>query len=467
MADEPQVPEVAAPARAAANSRYAWPRETRLLGKSTPRVDGPAKVTGAAVYTYDVQRPGMLYGRILRSPHAHARVVSIDVASARAMAGVKAIVPVIEVNKKVMFQGDEVVALAATTEEIADDAVRAIRVVYEVLPHLATIEQAMSPAAPAIFEGGNTRVVSPEEDGDLAAGFAKAAHTVSGTYETQVQTHQSLETHGCVCEWNGDQLTAWVSTQAVHGTREGFAQALEIPMANVRVICDHFGGGFGSKFGPDVQGIVCAKLARQAGAPVKLMLDRKEEQLASGNRPSAAARIRAGVAADGRLTAFDAESWGTGGAGAGAGFPLPYIYDFPARRRLHTDVYINAGQQRAMRAPGHPQACFITEVLMDELADAVGMDPVEFRIRNLRPRPRTRSGPTTSRLPPTAWDGAAATRPATPRPGRSSAGWGVPPTAGAVAGAARRRTARFTPTAASSCAAGRRMSASGPRRSSR
>ena len=131
------------------------------------------------------------------------------------------------------------------------------------------------------------------------------------------------------------------------------------------------GGGFGSKFGPDAQGLICAQLAQEAKVPVKLMLDRKEEHLDTGNRPSAYAKIRAGVSADGMLTAFDAQSWGTGGAGAASGFPLPYIYQFPNRRRTHTDVYINAGQQRAMRAPGHPQGCFLTEILMDELADRV------------------------------------------------------------------------------------------------
>jgi len=126
------------------------------------------------------------------------------------------------------------------------------------------------------------------------------------------------------------------------------------------------GGGFGSKFAPDAQGIICAKLAKLAKLPVKLMLDRKEEHLDTGNRPSATAHIRAGVTADGLLTAFDGQSWGTGGAGAPSGFPLPYIYNFPNRKRTHKDVYINAGQQRAMRAPGHPQGCFLTEILMDE-----------------------------------------------------------------------------------------------------
>jgi xanthine dehydrogenase YagR molybdenum-binding subunit len=187
-------------------------------------------------------------------------------------------------------------------------------------------------------------------------------------------------------EWDGDKLTAWVSTQAVHATKEGTAKALEIPQANVHVITEYMGGGFGSKLGPDYEVQVAARLAKQAGRPVKLMLDRKEEHLGTGNRPSAYARIRAGASAEGKLVAFDAESWGTGGAGQGAGFPLPYpVYLWPNRRRRHRDVYINAGPQRAMRAPGHPQGSFITEVLLDELADKVGIDPLEFRLKNLPP----------------------------------------------------------------------------------
>jgi xanthine dehydrogenase YagR molybdenum-binding subunit len=327
----------------------------------------------------------MLYGKILRSPHAHARVKSIDLGAAQKAPGVKAALAVINPGQKVMYAGDEVAAVAALTEEQAGDAIRLIRVEWDVLPHLATIEQAMRPEAPKVFEPANTRTGNAEEEGDLEAGLKAAAHIVEGTYSTQVQTHTSLETHGCVCEWNGDQLTAWVSTQAVHGTREGFANGLKIPQANVRVITEFMGGGFGSKFGPDAQGLICARLAKTSNAPVKMMLDRKEEHLATGNRPSAFAKVKAGVAADGTLTLFDAQSWGTGGAGAGSGFPLPYIYVFPNRRRSHTDVYINAGQQRAMRAPGHPQGCFITEVVMDELADAVRMDPMEFRLKNLPP----------------------------------------------------------------------------------
>jgi xanthine dehydrogenase YagR molybdenum-binding subunit len=327
----------------------------------------------------------MIYGRILRSPHAHARLTSIDANAAEKAPGVRAVLITIKPGDKVLYPGEEIGALAATTEQQAEDALRMIKVEWEVLPPLATVEQSMRPEAPRVFNPANTRRGSAQQDGDLDAGFKAAAFTVAATYSTQVQTHTSLETHGCVCEWNGDNLTAWVSTQAVHGTREGFAQGLKIPQANVRVITEFMGGGFGSKFGPDIQGLLCARLAKAAGAPVKLMLDRKEEHLATGNRPSAFAQVRAGVAADGKLTAFDAQTWGTGGAGAGSDYPLPYIYVFPNRRRSHTDVYINAGQQRAMRAPGHPQGCFVTEVLMDELADQVGIDPVEFRLKNLPP----------------------------------------------------------------------------------
>jgi xanthine dehydrogenase YagR molybdenum-binding subunit len=384
---EAQVPEVQAPAKPVQHEKYPWPEPSvaAVVGKSHTRLDGPLKVSGRAKYSYDVARPGLLYGRILRSPHPHARVVSIDLGPAQRAPGVKAVLAIVEPGKAVMYQGDEVAAVAAATEEQANDALRLIAVTYDVLPHIATEALALRPDAPPIFEGGNIKEGNTDETGDLDAGFKAAAHVIEATYETQVQTHVCLETHGCVCEWDGDKLTAWVSTQAVHGTREGFAESLQIPQSNVRVICEYMGGGFGSKFGPDVQGVVCAKLAKAAGAAVKLMLDRKEEHLASGNRPSSAAKIRAGVAADGTLTAFDAESWGTGGAGVGAGFPLPYIYVFPNRRRRHRDVYTNAGPARAMRAPGHPQGCFTTETLMDELADRVRMDPLAFRLKNLPP----------------------------------------------------------------------------------
>lgn len=363
-----------------------WPTTPELIGKSIKRIDGPAKSSGRAKYSYDLKRPGMLYGRIVRSPHPHAEIVAIDVSVAAKAPGVKAAYGIIDPGKKVLFAGQEVAAVAAATEEQARDAARLVKVTYNVLPHLATIEQAMRPEAPAVFPKGNFTQGSLDEAGDLAAGFKAAAHIVEATYSTQVQTHTSLETHGCICEWEGDKLTVWASTQAVHGTREGLAKALEVPQANVRVLTEYMGGGFGSKLSADAVGVICARLAKQAGAAVHLLLDRKEEHLATGNRPSATAKIRAGVGADGMLTAFEAETSGTGGAGQGASFPLPYaLYIWPNRKRRHVDAYTNAGPQRAFRAPGHPQGSFVTEVLMDELADKARIDPLELRIKNLPP----------------------------------------------------------------------------------
>ncbi len=298
----------------------------------------------------------MLYARLLDSPHASARVRSIDLSAAEKLPGVRAALalkgPDNPATSKVMYQGEEVAAVAAVSEEVAQDAIRLIKVDYEVLPHLATVEQAMRPEAPLVFEKGNTREPSLRQEGDIEAGFKSAAHIVEGLYSTQVQTHTSLETHGGICEWNGENLTAWVSTQAVHATREGTARALNIPQGNVRVITDYMGGGFGSKLGGDVQVVICARLAKMANAPVKLMLDRKEEHLVTGNRPSAYAKIRAGVDANGKLLAIDAETWGTGGAGQGSELPGPLpgirVSELPpaAQGRLH--------QRRA--AAGVPRA---------------------------------------------------------------------------------------------------------------
>ena len=234
-----------------------------------------------------------------------------------------------------------------------------------------------------------------------------------------------------------------------------------IPAANVRVICQYMGGGFGSKaLSVGAEGLLCAKLAKAANAPVKLMLDRKEEHLATGNRPSAASKIKAGVSADGMITAFDAETWGTGGAGATAGFPLPYIYRIANRRRAHKDVFTNTGQQRPMRAPGHPQGSFNTEIMMDELADKVKLDPLEFRLKNLPPEaPNAMQGAYLREgAAEFGWNKRHATGDKTPGPSRRA--WASPSTLGAAAAADRPGLiARSRPMAWSSCASGRRISA--------
>ena len=220
---QPQAPPPKAP------DKYLWPAQPQVMSTSVKRLDGPDKATGRARYSYDINRPGMIYGKIVRSPHPHARIVSIDLAAAQAAPGVKAALAHKQAGAKVMYQGDPVAAVAADTEEHALDASRLVKVEYEVLPHLASVEQAMAADAPIVFEGGNSKPGQTQETGNLEAGFKEAAHVVEQTYSTHVITHVCLETHGCVCEWDGDKLTAWVSTQAVHGTAQQFAQALQIP----------------------------------------------------------------------------------------------------------------------------------------------------------------------------------------------------------------------------------------------
>jgi len=391
-----------------------WPETTRLIGTRIQRLDGLAKASGRAKYPSDVRPEGLLFGAILWSPHAHAKIKSLDVSAAEKMPGVKATFVQTNVGATLRHQGEFMAAVAAETEEQARDAVRAIKVEYEVLPHAVTEAQAMAPGAPQIARGGNVRAgraitngladeVSKEIDSrikDLPKGeqpkrqkeevekafnnlLAKADAVIEGSYSVPVITHVCLEPHGLTARWDGpDKLTVWASTQAVQVVAGELAGAFGIPPANVTVLTDYMGGGFGSKFGADIWGRAAADLAKKANRPVKLFLDRAQEHMTAGNRPSAAARVKAGATKDGRLVAMIAETHGTGGTG-GAGFPFPYIYDVPVSARAHSDVFVNAGSQRAMRAPGHPQGCALTEAVMDDLADKLGIDPLEFRLKNL------------------------------------------------------------------------------------
>ena len=356
--------------------------QSRLIGKRTPRLSGKDKVTGKAKYTFDINRPGMLYGRILRSEVPHATVTAIDVSRAEQLPGVQAVIVLIAVGNKLRYQGQEIAAVAAETDDIAKDALRLISVDLEELPFVVTEVDAMAEGAPQIRDdwAGNRSNPGVNEQGDVKAGFAEAAVTVEATYHTPVQTHVCLETHGNVAEWTDEQnLTVWASTQAVFGVRNDLARRFELPANQVRVITEHMGGGFGSKFGPGVEGHAVAELARITGKPVKLMLTRKAEHLVAGNRPSMTQQVKAGATRDGRLIAYEMRGYGTGGISSGAGFQAPYVYHVPNRYTERYNVAVNAGNQRAMRAPGHPQGAFAMDSLMDELAEKLGMNPLEFR----------------------------------------------------------------------------------------
>jgi len=369
-----------------------WDLDSKLavVGTAVPRADGPAKVTGRAKYTYDVNLPGMLYGRILRCPFAHARIRKLDASAAERLPGVKAVVLRMKEGDEPKFQGEEVAALAATTDEIAGDAVRMIKVEWEKLPFVVTLEQAMKPDAPRVHKDrGNVRPAGrPTKRGDVEAGFQDALDSggavVEATYTTPVQTHSALETHGHVARWEGDQLTVWASTQATFGVREQLSRHFNLRANQVHVITHYMGGGFGAKFGAGPEGVLCCELARKAGAPVKLMLDRKEEHLAVGNRPSSVQELKLGAKKDGTITAISAKSHGSPGIGRGAGCNNTELFEFPNVDKEELDVAVNAGEARAMRAPGRPQGIFALESIADELAEKLGLDPLEFHQKNDR-----------------------------------------------------------------------------------
>ena len=358
--------------------------ELAVVGKDHPRLDAHLKVTGGAKYSYDVRRPGMIYAKFLRSPHAHAKVVKVDLGKAKALPGV--LFTQGFAGTEVLFAGQEVAGVAAETEEILDDALALVAVEYEVLDHVVDVPGALGANAPKVTKDGN--VVPDRRDGneppprDVSQAHADADVVVERLYTTQVQTHSALETHGCVCEWNGDQLTVWASTQATFAFRQTMADSLRVPREKVTVVTEHMGGGFGAKFGVDSWDVFCAQVARKTGRPVRYLLDRREEHVAGGNRPSSMQLCRFSVKKDGTLMGAEVRNWGTAGIGNGAGVANPIIYRFRAKHARSEDVKTHAGWGRAFRAPGHPQGVFALEGMIDELAEAIGMDPLELRRRN-------------------------------------------------------------------------------------
>jgi len=359
---------------------HKWPEkdDRSLIGKRISRVDGPWKSSGRAKYSYDVNRPGMLHGKMVLSPHAHAKIVSIDTSAAEKMPGVKAVQVILEPEKEVLWVGQEVAAVAAETEEQARDAARAIKVTYEPLPFfVADVPPDQVPDA------DRKRELREQTEGDLNAGFAEAEITHEGEYGVPVITHCCHESHGQVAEWEGENLTVWPSTQNVYGISQEFAESLQIPAGTVRTLTPVMGGGFGSKFGADTWGPACARLAKKAGRPVKMMLERDQELMGAGGRPSMYAKVKVGAKKDGTLTAWESESWGTGGPRPAGSPNLPYVIRVPNRRTRHTAVLTNIGPARAWRAPNHPQMCLITLSALEDTAAKLGMDPLDFMLKNL------------------------------------------------------------------------------------
>jgi xanthine dehydrogenase YagR molybdenum-binding subunit len=373
----------------------AWPEKRRIIGTEVKRLAGPVKATGRAKYSFDINRPGLLHAMILRSPQAHCKITRLDASRAEKMPGVKAVHVVKKAGDELYFQGDEIIAVAADTEEHCLDALRAIDVAFEALPFLVkendALKNDLATAPPLRGSRNNVRPGAGRgQTANVDAGFKNADFTHEGKYGLPLICHQCLESHGLVAEWTNDGgLTVWASTQAVVNTAKQVAgyfrsQGIDLPDSKVKCITHHMGGGFGSKFGPDIQGLVAAELARKAKAPVKLMLNREEEVLVGGNRPSAFGTVKIAGTKDGTITAFEVDTYGSPGVGTASSTvgPLPYVLPIENRRN-HTVVRLNLSKHRAMRAPGHPQSCFFTACAVTDLAAQMKMDPMEVFLKNL------------------------------------------------------------------------------------
>ncbi len=418
----------------------AWEADTPLqvVGRPHPRVEGAEKVTGRARYAYDIRLPGQLYAKVLRSPHPHARILRIDTSRAEALPGVRAVISVSPdtesgdpsprrrtsvgqprvltrgvatpdaseirwygdsylFDRTVRFQGDEVAAVAAESEEIAEDALRLIEVEYEVLPFVLDVDAALRPDAPQIQSSGNL-AAEPKvyERGDPEAGFREAEVVVERVYTTATALHNCLEPHGCTAAWEGDHLTLWESTQSIFEVREQVAEKLRLPEHHVRVIKEYMGGGFGSKQIAWKHTVIAALLSKQAGRPVQLMLDREAENLAAGNRNPTRQHVRIGAKRDGTLTALTVRieqavgAYMVGGEGSNVSGAYQRLYRCPNLRTEQLAIHTNTGPAVAFRAPGYVEGAFGLESAMDELARELGIDPVELRLRNYTDRDQSK-----------------------------------------------------------------------------
>ena len=380
----------------------------KTVGHGTHRIDALQRVTGAAKYTSDVHLPGMLYARVLRSPHPHARIRKIDLTKAMGLPGVKAILTHENCdttwssgdqlgqrrlfNNPVRFAGDPVAAIAAVDRHVAEDATHLIEVDYEVLPFLTDLEEALKPGAIAIHEGGN---LSPNNQrqplpqtykrGNVADGLKTADRVFEGDFTSAHHNNAQLEMRVSVAEWAGDKLTVHAATQGIANCRTDIAKDLKISADNVRVISEYMGGGFGNKNQCQDSDLMAALLAKQAGAPVKLEFTRKEDFVAVHGRWSSRQSYKVGVKNDGTLTAIQFTALTGAGAYRKGSCDLAgtEIYQVPNLETSVSPVYTNTAVAANYRAPAYPQGVFGIESLMDDVAYGLKMDPMEFRLKNM------------------------------------------------------------------------------------
>ena len=364
------------------------------------RLEGADKVTGRARYASDVRLPGQLYARILRSPHPHARIVRVDPSRAEALPRVHGVLSSANApdmswyqdsrlfDSTVRYIGDEVAAVAAESEDIAEDALRLIEVQY----------------LPRAFDTGEGEPVRSklQERGAAEGGLREADVVIDQVYTTQTALHNALEPHGCTAVWEGDELTLYESTQGIFAVRDEVAEKLGVAKEKVRVVTPHMGGGFGAKQVAWKHSVIAALLAKATRRPVQLILERAAENLASGNRNATRQHVRIGAKRDGTLTAIDARieveggAYSVGGEDSDVTGTYLTLYRCPNVRAEQTVLKTNTGPAVAFRAPGYAEANFALPSAMDELARELGMSPIEIRLRNYAERDQSEDKPYTS-----------------------------------------------------------------------
>ncbi|MBD0290009.1 MAG: xanthine dehydrogenase family protein molybdopterin-binding subunit [Thermoleophilia bacterium] len=359
-----------------------WPAGARdAVGRPTARIDGRERARGEARYTGDLRLPGLLHAAVLRSPHAHARVRRLEARRAGGAPGVRALLTPGDseaLTSEPSYHGEPVAALAAETPAQARAALALLEVEWEVLEPLLDPDEAVRRGSLV----GRTRRY---ERGDVDRGLAEADAVVEAEYRTQVVLHNALETHQSVCEWTGDGLTVYTSTQYVWGVRDEVAERFGLPPDRVRVVCEFMGGGFGAKNGAGEDTFLAAELAREAGRPVRCALTRREENVAAGNRNATIQRLVAGARSDGRLTALAGEfvnAVGADGWSPETAGPMKMLYACENVRTVEHGARLNTPPNAAFRAPGFVEGTFGLECLLDELARKLDLDPLELRRRN-------------------------------------------------------------------------------------
>lgn len=378
--------------------------ELTVVGTNVARLGFAEKVTGAAYYTADLKRPNMLHAKVLRSPHAHARIVNIDVSRALRLPGVYGIltyadVPPIHIEDDLLpldpilrFVGDEVAVVAAERESIAEDALAHIDVDYEMLPAVLEADAALEKGGLPVHANGNLVGGQPMylERGNVDGAMACAERIFEGTFHTHMHAPVGMETRAALAEWRGDQLTVWKTSRAVHEVdRVNIARVLGLQPEQVRVICTHMGGGFGNKDESRLA-VLVSLLARHTKRPVRLEYSRAEEFIAGRNRQETNMQLTIGTRADGSPVAISLQATINAGAYIASGIPVVrrvgqgalYLYTCANSRYTGRAAYTNRPAGGSFRGLGAPLGHFALEVLCDQIAAAYGIDPLDYRLKH-------------------------------------------------------------------------------------